>query len=1418
MPQPRRPRQPPPPPSVDQVAAGGAAATAAPAAGLATGGVAAAGAYAAGHTAATVAAAQGAQAVAQATSLILGGLARFFRRSRASDLNWLYASLRQAHPSVTDDELRRIARDEVKLEAEFQAKALRRWREALPRILAMENPEDRAAAMRNLQEREARYLRMRHEAMAERATARVERRLLRELSPTGAFWVLSPYPKTHTLDCIVLAGRFHPWEFLDKVHPPLHHGCFPAGVTVAGLRARGSTARWYAGDLIELDFASGNHLSVTPNHPVLTGRGWVPAGELHEGDDVVRGDFSKLRVAGDPDEHQVPALIEEVAAAVGEASGVEPRSVEVAAHYFHGDGVGSEVCVVRTDGRFQPHGDAALLDPRGQSAMVGHDVDGALLAGLRRAAERIEAVGTAALRGLGGLSVEPVLLGGAGSVAGAVDLSYAAALDTGSVQPQVDRDAADAEAARKARDAFAGEVATDYVVGVERHAWAGHVYNLETDEGWYIANGVIVHNCPCMLLGADEAIARGLMSAADIPSDPKAAARKALADYKRAKELEEAVGSEQIEAWQANGHSPVKPANIVSLTVGHLIQEARRPVVYDEGLHPRDRLGRWIRTLGFKAYKVGGAVRDPLLGKKPKDEDFVVMASPAQIKAAVEREGGTAHELVVRDRVVGVRAHVPGVTPPEGVEIAPPRIEVSTGPSRHDFVIEPHPAVMPLERPERKVREDLTYHEGGDMMGDQWNGWISAFDGDRLVGHLDWDEWQGEIRVRNIEVEEDRQREGIATSLIAKLEAKFPDTVIGTSGYTPEGRAWATAIGRDDERRGRDPIEDDARRRDFTANAIYQDVETGELVDPLYGVSDIEGQTLHVISDTSFSEDPLRILRGLRFQAQHDLYPSEETLEQMTEHASSVTALTQGGVSGTAQSELNKMLMGEHVGKALRTMRDTGVMAHFLPELAPVIGFDQESKYHDLTLDEHIISVVENTAKLDAPLEVRLAALFHDSGKPAAAFRGKDGRLHYYGDETHPEHAVAGAEIARAALKRLNYPEATIDRVERLVRHHMVTASGTRRPGKIRRWRAEVGADLVDDLLTLRRADIASKDGEGSAEHVAELERFAELVRAEQDAPTTRADLAVTGKDLIDAGIKPGPEMGRILDSLLHDVISEPSLNNRDWLLAQALRRRMDVTATTVSAPDSFRLGAHRDKLKAAGVTGSIDGDGGWWSEEQNSEIADALIAALDRYPVLRNPQGPTAKRFDGMSRTSGTLGIDRPMSVHLGEHQPMAVATTADWDYHVLVLNDQYPAIRPISEDPRAQGTNGGLAEATADTMAGGVWHEVGHMLAWAAGLDDATVEQFARDAYHAEFMNNYGITFDEVAALSDYAASSPQEAFAELSAMFHTPGYALMLEPELREKAEEMFGDLEAMGRDETTNVLNQLAALGDPPGVQR
>ena len=470
-----------------------------------------------------------------------------------------------------------------------------------------------------------------------------------------------------------------------------------------------------------------------------------------------------------------------------------------------------------------------------------------------------------------------------------------------------------------------------------------------------------------------------------------------------------------------------------------------------------DQIEVYVRSLGLDAYLVGGAVRDELLGLDSKDADFLVPGVDTEGLRAALAPHGRVEDLVVADRLVGVRFHPRDREIQQlsraGIEFAPPRKEVSTGPGRHDFEIVADP--------------DLS-------------------------------------------------------------------------------------------------VEDDMRRRDFTVNAMARRLEDGELVDPLGGQADLEARRLRTVSAQSFREDPLRLVRALRFVSQLGFDPDEELLAQMREEAPAVKLVSGerigGGLAADGMGELSKLLLGAEPARALRLARDTGVLVELLPEFGPAIGFDQESRYHDLTVDEHTFAVVQAAADNGFPLQVRLAALFHDLGKPVVAWRGHDERLHYYakpGVAAHG-HDQVGADLAAGALLRLRYPNALRQRVVRIVRRHMF------QPGKgdvlrARRFLQRNGDDLAFDLLDHKHADLLGKRGtEGEPPPLGEIDallRFREVVEAERSSPHRLRDLAIDGNDLIELGFQPGPQLGRILHDLLDAVVEEPGLNTRDELLKRAKER-----------------------------------------------------------------------------------------------------------------------------------------------------------------------------------------------------------------------------------------------------------------------
>jgi tRNA nucleotidyltransferase (CCA-adding enzyme) len=264
-----------------------------------------------------------------------------------------------------------------------------------------------------------------------------------------------------------------------------------------------------------------------------------------------------------------------------------------------------------------------------------------------------------------------------------------------------------------------------------------------------------------------------------------------------------------------------------------------------------------------------------------------------------------------------------------------------------------------------------------------------------------------------------------------------------------------------------------------------------------------------------------------------------------------------GGIAADGLGELSKLLLGREPARALRIARDTGVLVVVLPEFDGAIGFDQESRYHDLTVDEHTFAVVQAAADAERSLTVRLAALFHDLGKPHVAWRGTDNRLHYYAKAGYSakSHEQVSAELADRALTRLRYPTELRRRVVRIVRSHMIDSSRSE-PLRARRLLARYGDSLLADLLDHKEADLRGKGDWSADADLAKLARLREVVAQQRTQPHRIRDLAVRGDDLIAIGYRPGPALGQTLSKLLEEVVREPDLNTKEALLERARELR----------------------------------------------------------------------------------------------------------------------------------------------------------------------------------------------------------------------------------------------------------------------
>lgn len=352
------------------------------------------------------------------------------------------------------------------------------------------------------------------------------------------------------------------------------------------------------------------------------------------------------------------------------------------------------------------------------------------------------------------------------------------------------------------------------------------------------------------------------------------------------------------------------------------------------------------------------------------------------------------------------------------------------------------------------------------------------------------------------------------------------------------------------------PLAEDALRRDFRFNAIYIDVHTREVVDPLDGITDLEDKTIRTTHPDSFADDPLRILRALRFVSTLGFTLSGGCFDQMVEHAPAMAGgLTDKGVSGTALDELCKLLMGDNVAKALRYARDTGALVSLIPELGPMIGFGG-GPYHDFTIDEHTFVAIDAAARMGCSLRVRLALLFHDAGKPEACWVDEDGFQRFYGKDGTEDHAVISARLARKFLVRVNADKKLRRDVPIIIENHMIPLSMKVKPTKVRKWRCQFGDEMLADLFKHRLADCMGK-GTISYEAISAIARMEKIREDAVDTgvPASAKDLKdkglIDGRDLIGMGIE-GEKIGKVLETLLHEVVSQPERAEREWLLGRA--------------------------------------------------------------------------------------------------------------------------------------------------------------------------------------------------------------------------------------------------------------------------
>ena len=334
---------------------------------------------------------------------------------------------------------------------------------------------------------------------------------------------------------------------------------------------------------------------------------------------------------------------------------------------------------------------------------------------------------------------------------------------------------------------------------------------------------------------------------------------------------------------------------------------------------------------------------------------------------------------------------------------------------------------------------------------------------------------------------------------------------------------------------------EDLKRRDFTVNAMAYNEKEG-LVDAFGGLEDLKRRRIRCVGDPRerFTEDALRILRAVRFSAQLDFTIEEKTRAALSEFAPRLLKVSAERI----QTELVKLLTSSHP-EVFRVVWETGISAVILPEFDACMDTPQNNPHHCWSVGEHTLRAL---TFVEPDKVLRLAVLLHDIGKPPVRTTDERGVDHFYG------HAQKGAEMAGSILRRLKFDNDTRKRVARLVQVHddLQIAAAQR---SVRRAVYRIGADLFPDYLKLRRADIMAQNPDVRQEKLNELARIEEMYQKILEAQQCLSlkDLAVTGRDLIEAGMQPGPELGRTLNQLLELVIEHPEYNTKESLLERII-------------------------------------------------------------------------------------------------------------------------------------------------------------------------------------------------------------------------------------------------------------------------
>jgi poly(A) polymerase/tRNA nucleotidyltransferase (CCA-adding enzyme) len=370
-------------------------------------------------------------------------------------------------------------------------------------------------------------------------------------------------------------------------------------------------------------------------------------------------------------------------------------------------------------------------------------------------------------------------------------------------------------------------------------------------------------------------------------------------------------------------------------------------------------------------------------------------------------------------------------------------------------------------------------------------------------------------------------------------------------------------------------LQEDLSRRDFSINAIAIDIigTKKNIIDPFDGQTDLKHKIIKAVGnpDERFFEDALRMLRAVRFATTLDFVIEEETAKAIKQHSKWIEV-----VSGERiRDELVKIIMSDGAAKGIDLLYQLGLLTYIIPELEENYGVSQ-NKHHIYDCYQHAIKALEYTAKKKFSLQVRLAALFHDIGKPQVKV-GEGVNSTFY------NHEVVGARLTSQVLQRLKFPNKDVEKVTRLVKWHMFYYNaGEVSESSVRRLVKNVGPENMQDLLQLREADRIGS-GVPKAEPY-KLRHLKYVIDKVSQDPISVGMLKVDGKDVMEIlQILPGPKVGQILNILLGYVLDDPKKNTKEFLISQitvlgALDEKIVRDLSEKSKEETFEVQAKEDE------------------------------------------------------------------------------------------------------------------------------------------------------------------------------------------------------------------------------------------------